>query len=262
MGPLSVSPHLFTPRTLISLAPPLSVRPFSSSKLHPSSSRSLISLPLSPRFRSFCTSTDWPVIKFEEVVEQDWSFLETDEINSESEQSRKAQKIISAADLGESSRVLVSLGTEDLVDRLVESSKCSLLLVVHYSLLSLALIKEKYDAVRCWQGELVEVSEEWAPFDVVFIPHLPVLNFSLDRIFGVLAERCLPGCRVVMSHTQGRAIIEQQRQQHPDLVTLDLPDRNTLEKTASDHLFQIIDFVDEPTFYLAVLKFCKEDDSG
>ncbi|KAG9459844.1 hypothetical protein H6P81_004352 [Aristolochia fimbriata] len=261
MGLLSVAPHLFSTRTIISPAISPSTKPLCGKKYRPSSSHSLISLPSAPRFRPLCSSTDWPVVKFEEVVEQDWSFLETDEINSESEKSRKAEKIISAAELGEGSRVLVSLGTEDLVDRLVETSKCSLLLVVHYSLLSLALIKEKYDAVRCWQGELVEVPKDWALFDAVFIPHLPALGVSLDRIFEVLAERCLPGSRVVVSHTQGRAIIEQQRQQHPDLVTSDLPDRNSLQKAASDNSFQIIEFIDEPTFFLAVLKFREEEKS-
>ncbi|EHA8588004.1 putative Retinal dehydrogenase 1 [Cocos nucifera] len=44
------------------------------------------------------------------------------------------------------------------------------------------------------------------------------------------------------------------RQQYPDMVTFDLPDKITLEKAATDHSFQITEFVDEPTFYLAVLK--------
>ncbi|XLU34797.1 hypothetical protein S245_070863, partial [Arachis hypogaea] len=62
---------------------------------------------------------------------------------------------------------------------------------IHYdSLLILALIKEKYDKVKCWQGEIVYVLKKWAPLDVAFLYFLPALSFKLDAILGSLAKKC------------------------------------------------------------------------
>ena len=60
---------------------------------------------------------------------------------------------------------------------------------------------------------------------------------------------------MVISHPQGRDVLKQQRQQNPDVIISDLPEKNTLQKVAADHAFDVAEFVDEPGFYLAVLKF-------
>ncbi|GMY14302.1 Kynurenine formamidase [Fagus crenata] len=191
------------------------------------------------------------LINFEDFVEKDWSFLDSDNLISREELDR----IISAGEIEETSKVLVSVGSEGFVDRLVDSSPCHLLLVVHDSLFLLAGIKEKYDKVKCWQGELMYLPEKWAPLDVVFLYFLPALPFKLDQVFGALAKRCLPGARVVISHPQGREVLKQQQQQYPDVIISDLPEKMTLQKSAADHSFDLAEFVDEPGFYLAVLKF-------
>lgn len=54
---------------------------------------------------------------------------------------------------------------------------------------------------------------------------------------------------------QGRQNFEQQRREHPDVVTSDLPSIAFLEKAASGNKYEITEFVDEPSFYLAVLQF-------
>ena len=64
-----------------------------------------------------------------------------------------------------------------------------------------------------------------------------------------------PGARVVMFLDQGRQNFEQQRREHPDVVTSDLPNKAFLEKAASGNKYEITEFVDEPSFYLAVLQF-------
>lgn len=133
------------------------------------------------------------VVSREDVMEKDWSFLETDDTNCSEVHKQKTDRIISAGEIGETSKVLVSIGSEEFVDRLVESSPCQQLLIVHDSLFVLAGIKIIYDTVKCWQGELIYVPEKWAPFDAVFLYFLPALPFELSQIFGALAERCSPG---------------------------------------------------------------------
>lgn len=197
------------------------------------------------------------VINFEDFVEKDWSFLDSDDLMSRDDCNKNIDRIISAGRIEETSKVLVSIGSEGFVDRLVDSSPCNLLLIVHDSLLLLACIKEKYDKVKCWQGELPHAPEKWAPIDVVFLYFLPALPFKLDQIFRALAKRCSPGARVVISHPQGREVLKQQREQYPDVIVSDLPDKTTLQKATSDHSFDMVEFVDEPDLYLAVLTFSK-----
>lgn len=189
------------------------------------------------------------VMNLEELMEKDWSFLET-----EAAHVQNVDRILSAGKIEPTSKVLVSFGSEGFVDRLVETLECQLLMVVHDSLFVLACIKEKYDKVKCWQGELINVPEKWAPLDVVFIYFLPALPFTLGQIFSALAKRCQPGSRVVISHPQGRSVLEQQRREFPDAVIADLPDEITLKNAAAEHSFGLVEFVDEPGLYLAVLQ--------
>lgn len=194
-------------------------------------------------------------VHFEDFVEKDWSVIDFDETNSAEEYLQKIDRIISAGKIVETSKVLVSIGSEGFVDRVVDSSPCQQLLVVHDSLFILACIKEKYDKVKCWQGGLINVPDKWTPFDVVFLYFLPALPFELHQVLGSLAKHCSPGARVVISHPQGRQVVEEQREQYPDIVVSNLPEKMTLQSTATDHSFEMIEFVDEPGFYLAVLEF-------
>ncbi|KDP34484.1 hypothetical protein JCGZ_12767 [Jatropha curcas] len=194
-------------------------------------------------------------ITFEDFIEKDWSFLDLDDINSEEEHKQKISQIISAGEVEDTSRVLVSIGSEEFVDQLVDTLPYSFLLVVHDSLFLLACIKEKYDKVKCWQGELIHVPEKWGPFDVVFLYFLPALPFKLDQVFGTLAKHCSQGARVVISHLQGREGLEQLKKQYQDVVVSELPDKMTLQKVAADNAFEMAEFVDEPRFYVAVLRF-------
>ncbi|KAL5545433.1 hypothetical protein UlMin_005120 [Ulmus minor] len=195
-----------------------------------------------------------PVLNFEDFIEKDWSFLDSADFNSNKEYNQNVGRIISSGQMEESSRVMVSAGSEDFVDRLVEYSPCNLLLVVHDSLFVLAGIKEKYDKVKCWQGEIIYVPEKLAPLDVVFLYFLPASPFSLDQLFGALAKHCSTGARLVISHPQGREVLEKQKKQYPDVIVSSLPEKLTLQKVAADHSFNLVEFVDDPGFYLAVLK--------
>ncbi|XP_073158124.1 uncharacterized protein [Henckelia pumila] len=195
------------------------------------------------------------VVEFQDFVEKDWSFLDTDYPSSDEEHRLKMDRIISAGGVSETSRVLVSVGSEAFVDRVVETSPVGMLLIVHDSLLTLACIKEKYDKVKCWQGEVINVPEKWTPFDVVFLYFLPGLPFELNEVLGALANRCLRGARVVMSHPQGRQAVEEQRLKYPDVVVSNLPEETMLRSVAAENSFEVVEFVDEPAgFYLAILR--------
>ncbi|XP_010517695.1 PREDICTED: uncharacterized protein LOC104793110 [Camelina sativa] len=211
-------------------------------------------------YKPFCVSSTSPpegTVSVVDFHEKDWSFLESMETDS-TEHTQKIEKIIKAGEISESSRVLVSISSEAFVDRLVESSPTQLLLIVHDSLFTLACVKEKYDKVKCWQGEMIYVPEKWSPLDAVFLYFLPALPFDLDELFKTLSQRCSPGARVVISHPQGRQGLEQQRKEFSDVVVSDLPDDSTLRNVAKKHSFELTQFVDEQGLYLAVLKSSKQ----
>lgn len=66
------------------------------------------------------------------------------------------------------------------------------------------------------------------------------------------------GARVVISHPQGRQMVEEQQKQYPDVVVSNLPEKMLLQNVAAHHSFEVVKFVDEPAFYLAILKFINQ----
>ncbi|KAK1397650.1 hypothetical protein POM88_007513 [Heracleum sosnowskyi] len=158
-------------------------------------------------------------MNFEDFIEKDWSFLDSGHTRT-AEVEKKIERIISARKIEGSSVVLVSI--------------------------------KKYDNVNGWQGELIYLPEKWASFDVMFLYFLPSLPFELDQVFGALATRC---AILVISHPEGREVLEQQRQQYPEFIVSNLPDKLTLEIAAAGNSFEVIEFVDEAGIYLAVLQF-------
>ena len=74
------------------------------------------------------------VINFDELMEKDWSVLDYDKFSPKEEFNHNIDRIISAGKIEETSRVLVSISSEEFVDRLVDSSPCKFLFVVHNSL--------------------------------------------------------------------------------------------------------------------------------
>ncbi|KAL5059501.1 hypothetical protein RYX36_031105 [Vicia faba] len=188
---------------------------------------------------------DMSCVAVEDFVDKDWSVLDYT--------GPSTDRIIASGKIDENSKVLVSTASEEFVDSLVGCSKFKSLVVLHDSLLILALLVEKYDNVMCWQGEVTIVPDTWAPFDAVFLYFLPALPFKLEDILASLAPKCSPGGRVIVSHPQGREILKQQRQQYPEVVVSDLPDKAHLQSVAAAYSFDVAEFVDEPDFYLAVL---------
>lgn len=130
-------------------------------------------------------------VHFEELVEKDWSFL--DPSSDEGGRASKADRIIAAGDVGEESKVLACFPTATFIDRLVETRPCGLLIATHESLFLLAEIKEKHDAVRCWQGGVEAVPERFSPLNAAFICYFPAMGVPIGQLLESLARRCSPG---------------------------------------------------------------------
>ncbi|GJN40559.1 hypothetical protein PR202_gb29790 [Eleusine coracana subsp. coracana] len=192
-----------------------------------------------------------------DVVEKDWSFLEST--------GACLPRALAAGALTPASRVLAVTPTAPFVDALLASSPCELLVAAHESLYVLAGVKEEHDEVRCFHlegggggrgGGVVEaVPERFNDFDAVFVCYFPGMGISAAALLKSLAKRCSKGARVVIFLDQGRQNLEQQRREHPDVVTSDLPSRSALEKAASGNKYILAEFADDSNLYLAVLQF-------
>lgn len=60
---------------------------------------------------------------------------------------------------------------------------------------------------------------------------------------------------MVISHPEGRQVLDQQRREFPGAVISDLPDKAALLSVATKHSFTVTEFTDDDKLFLAVLKF-------
>ena len=142
-----------------------------------------------------------------DIVEKDWSFLESAGAN--------LQRALAAGALSPASRVLALTPTVSFVSSLLASSPCELLVAAHESMYVLAGVKEAHDEARCfhlegggggrggrcwtwrkgsWGGGVVEaVPERFDDFDVVFVCYFPGMGVSAAALLKSLAKRCSKG---------------------------------------------------------------------
>ena len=58
----------------------------------------------------------------------------------------------------------------------------------------------------------------------------------------------------MIASVHGREGVRLHREEYPDMVTSDLPERSSLEQAAEKNSFRVLEFVDESSFYLSVLE--------
>ncbi|XP_078439453.1 uncharacterized protein LOC144709708 [Wolffia australiana] len=193
-------------------------------------------------------------VHFEELVERDWSFLDSSPAAKKSHRISVFDVIIAAAGLSPDSRALACFPAAGFIDRIAEVCPCQLLIATHDSLFLLAEIKENHDSVRCWQGGVDAVPERFSPFDSAFVCYFPAMGVSIAELLRSLARRCSPGARVVIGCEHGRDGVKRHREEHPDVVTSDWPSKSDLEQATKENNFQIVELVDESSVYRAVLQ--------
>ncbi|KAE8799692.1 hypothetical protein D1007_24941 [Hordeum vulgare] len=196
-------------------------------------------------------------VAIDDIIEKDWSFLNA--------AGSHLPRALAAGALSPASRVLAVTPTPSFVSALLSESPCELLVAAHESLYVLGGIKEEHDQVRCFHlegggggqgGGVVEaVPGRFDAFDVVFVCYFPGMGVSAAALLRSLAKRCCKGARVVIFLDQGRQSLAQHRRENPDIVFADLPSRSSLEKAADGSKFEMAEFVDDSSLYLAVLLF-------
>eukprot|EP01023_Acetabularia_acetabulum_P028880 TRINITY_DN27278_c1_g1_i2.p2 TRINITY_DN27278_c1_g1~~TRINITY_DN27278_c1_g1_i2.p2 ORF type:complete len:448 (-),score=46.65 TRINITY_DN27278_c1_g1_i2:166-1419(-) len=108
--------------------------------------------------------------------------------------------------------------------------------------------------VRCWRGDATYLPSYLGPFNCAFFnavfgnlydQHKTLLNTSL-----LLKD----GGYIVISHPMGKKWLDEHSRARPDMTPSSVPDIDQLKQLIANLPLQIMDFVDEPGLYCALLQ--------
>jgi hypothetical protein len=103
------------------------------------------------------------------------------------------QKIAKAANLQPAYKVLdCGCGVGRLLPHLLAAGVQDIV-AVDLSVMMIALVKEQFDDVRCWQGDIVDLPATFGPFDVVFLNEVLESVHSQEVVLQAVARLLRPG---------------------------------------------------------------------
>lgn len=124
---------------------------------------------------------------------------------------------------------------------------------VDLSLMMISKLKERFDNVRCWHGDVIDLPTEYGPFDVIFFNSMFGNVHSQIETLKTAVRLAKPGTRIVISHPLGAPFVVTLQKESPSVVPNTLPIRLELEKLMEGIPLEIVQFQDEPGLYLAIL---------
>ncbi|GAQ88417.1 riboflavin kinase [Klebsormidium nitens] len=164
------------------------------------------------------------------------------------------EKIVNAASLKPSHKVLdCGCGPGRLIPHILAAGVEDVV-AVDLSIMMIALVKEQFDNVRCWQGDIVNLPPAFGPFDAIFVNEVLESVHSQEAVLKAVAGLLQPGGAIIISHSQGRRVSEFYKKKSPELHPHSLPDTEELKKLAEGASLDVEAFTDAEDFYLAVLR--------
>jgi ubiquinone/menaquinone biosynthesis C-methylase UbiE len=117
----------------------------------------------------------------------------------------------------------------------------------------LAQAKEKYgSSVKYVQRDVIDLPGKEGPFDVVFcnamFGNIYDQQLALQAIHTLLKE----GGRLIISHPMGKDFVRRLKELRPETIKELLPGESEIGPLVEPEGFKVIQFVDEPEFYLAI----------
>jgi SAM-dependent methyltransferase len=165
----------------------------------------------------------------------------------------RTARIVAAAALAPAARVLdVGSGVGVLI-RHLQAGGASHIVACDLSEQMLANARERHgDAIEYYLGDIIDFPGGTEPFDAVFFN--AVFGNVYDPYGALSRARALlrVGGKVILSHPMGRAWHTRLREQNPEMVPRDLPDREETERLFERTRFDLRTAIDEPDIYLMV----------
>ncbi len=118
----------------------------------------------------------------------------------------------------------------------------------------LAEAQKRFPKVSFWQGDVLELAEDFGTFDLI------VFNACFGNIFDQMAvlrkshSLLNENGRIAISHPMGNACVKLLQERIPDLVMTLLPERNVMLNWAKELEMNMGIFRDESDLYLALLE--------
>jgi SAM-dependent methyltransferase len=168
-------------------------------------------------------------------------------------------QIVSAARLRQGEVVLdVGAGVGVLIP-LIRLYHPSVILACDLAEKMLQRLREKYPEVRTYQADIALLSLESASVDVTFMNAMYGNIADKPRACQNAARMLRPGGRLIVSHPEGRAFVDQLRVT-TDLFIESLPTREELQPLLSPLGLEVITYRDEPLLYLMAAR--KSESAG
>jgi ubiquinone/menaquinone biosynthesis C-methylase UbiE len=160
-------------------------------------------------------------------------------------------QIVSAAGLRRGEVVLdVGTGVGVLIP-LIKFYHPSVILACDLAERMLQRVREKYPAVRTYHADITLLTLDAASVDVIFMNAMYGNIADKPRACRNAARMLRPGGRLVVSHPEGRAFVDQLRMT-TDLFIESLPTREEFQALLSSLGLDLITYRDEPKLYLMV----------
>jgi SAM-dependent methyltransferase len=162
-------------------------------------------------------------------------------------------EIVSAATLCQGEVVLdVGTGVGVLVP-LIRLYRPSVILACDLAEKMLQRVREKYPEVRTHPADIAVLSLESASVDAIFMNAMYGNIADKPRACQNAAQMLRPGGRLVVSHPEGRAFVDQLRVT-TDLFIESLPTREEFQALLRPLGLEVITYRDEPQLYLMVAR--------
>lgn len=170
--------------------------------------------------------------------------------------AERTRLIVAKSGIAASSRVLdVGTGMGVLIEYFLEQG-ISEQNVVGCDLSSKMLneARRRYGQVTFWQGDVLELPADLGKFDAVFFNACFGNIFDQKQVVSKMRDVVRTNGKIIISHPLGNAFVEKLKAQDPKLVLQRLPERADLEIWCRDLELELVEFTDEPEFYLAILQ--------
>lgn len=114
--------------------------------------------------------------------------------------------------------------------------------------------KKRYPQVKFWQGDVLELPDEFAPFDLIVFN--ACFGNIIDQDAVLLKSKSLlnENGRIAITQPMGNSFVKQLQEAEPELVLTLLPDSEKLAYFADMLKMSILHFRDESNLYVAVLE--------
>jgi riboflavin kinase len=165
----------------------------------------------------------------------------------------RTARIVALAALPSGARVLdVGSGVGVLI-RHLQAGGASHIVACDLSEQMLANARQRHgDAIEYYLGDIIDFPGVSEPFDAVFFNAVFGNVYDPDGALARARALLRAGGVVVLSHPMGRAWHTRLREQNPEMVPRDLPDRTETERLFSRTGFDLRTAIDEPDLYVMV----------